>query len=81
VSFEERGEELASGLARVAERFRRRIDDLVNTGEQGARLEQVQLQFGLALQAETGIIIAKAAAGTTFTATLTWSAGPREVAG
>jgi hypothetical protein len=77
-SFGDRGEELASGLVRVAERFRGRIDELVSTGDGGARLDQVQLQFGLSLQAETGIVIAKAAAGTTFTATLTWSAGPRQ---
>jgi Trypsin-co-occurring domain 1 len=73
-SFDARSDELASGLARIAERFRRRVDELVSTGGDGARLEQVQLQFGLALQAESGMVIAKAAVGTTFTATLTWSA-------
>jgi NTP-dependent ternary system trypsin peptidase co-occuring protein len=36
------------------------------------RLEQVELAFALELQAESGVVIARASAGATFTATLTW---------
>ncbi len=72
-----RGAELADGVATIADQFRGRMDQL--EADEGGRwsLEKVTLEFALALKAEAGILVTKASAGTTFTATITWSARDR----
>jgi hypothetical protein len=73
--FARRAEEIADSLTRIAEGFRARVDAAMADRPPGRwDLDEIQLQFSLALQAESGVIIARTSAETTFTATLTWSA-------
>ena len=72
--FSARAGEIADSVAEVATQFRARIDDSVGREKaDGWRLGQVEVAFGLQAEAGTGILIAKASAGATFTATLTWT--------
>lgn len=76
--FSRRSTEIADSVVDVAERFRSRLDDRMRAADQsqvkGWRLDQVELSFQLAVQAEAGVIIAKATAGATFAAKLVWKA-------
>jgi hypothetical protein len=80
-AFSSRADEIADSVVEIANRFRARLDAAADRGgPSGWRLGEVELAFGLELEAESGVVIAKARAGCTFTATLTWSrssaAGP-----
>jgi len=75
VPFERRGGELAEGVARIASEFREHLDNLASESAEAStnwQLDQVQIEFSLALAAEGGLIVAKASAETTFRASLTW---------
>jgi Trypsin-co-occurring domain 1 len=72
--YEARAGELADGIVYVAVQMRDRLDEMRATAARSWRLDTVEVQFGLAVQAEAGLIVARASAGATFTATLTWSA-------
>jgi hypothetical protein len=72
--FSARASELADSVAEVATQFRARIEDAISKEEAGGwRLGQVEIAFGLQAEAGAGVLIAKASAGATFTATLTWT--------
>lgn len=65
----DRAVELADAVRQVAEKFKARLD------QAGPMLspDQVQLTFGMSLEAETGVVIARASAGAQFSAQITWS--------
>jgi Trypsin-co-occurring domain 1 len=85
--FEKRATEIADSVAEVAEKFRTRLEQHIQlqpaekAGDQlpGSqwRLDNVELTFQLALQAQGGIVI-KASGGATFGVKLTWTADARE---
>jgi hypothetical protein len=72
--FSARAAEIAGSVSEVARQFRAHIDDTVS-GEQpgGWKLGQVEVAFGLQAEVGSGVLIARASAGATFTATLTWT--------
>jgi hypothetical protein len=72
--FSARASEIADSVAEVAEQFRARIDQtLSRDAADGWQLGQVEVAFGLQAEAGTGVLIARASVGATFTATLTWT--------
>jgi hypothetical protein len=72
--FSARAEEIAGSVAEVAAEFSVRLDEVAAAGQaDGWKLGQVEMAFGLQVEAGAGILIAKASAGATFTATLTWT--------
>jgi hypothetical protein len=72
--FTARADEIADSLAEVAARLRARIDEDISPDEtERWNISQVEVTFGLQVEAGAGILIAKASAGATFTATLTWT--------
>jgi Trypsin-co-occurring domain 1 len=72
--FSARANEIADGVAEVAAQFRARLEDAISKEEAGGwQLGQVELAFGVQAEAGAGVLIAKASAGATFTATLTWT--------
>jgi Trypsin-co-occurring domain 1 len=75
-SFASRAGEVADTISDVASKLRDHLEANMAAEESHIwRLSTVALGFELALQAETGVIIARASAGATFSATLTWSKG------
>lgn len=66
-------DDLADALIGVAERMRDRLDRIPADATAGWDLHQVQVQFGVALKAQTGVLVVTAGAETTFSATVTWS--------
>lgn len=73
--FSRRAGEIADSVVSVAEDFRDRIDDRLGPHRDATddwQLGQVELAFAIDVQAESGVVIARASAGATFTATLTW---------
>jgi hypothetical protein len=72
--FSDRAAEIAGSVSEVARQFRARIDDTVAEEQPGGwKLGQVEVAFGLQAEVGTGVLIARASAGATFTATLTWT--------
>ena len=72
--FSARAGEIADSVAEVATQFRARIDVAISNEKAGAwQLSQVEVAFGLQAEAGAGVLIARASAGATFTATLTWT--------
>jgi hypothetical protein len=75
-SFSARANEIADSVAEVAQQFRARIDQAISKdadATNGWQLGQVEVAFGLQAEAGTGVLIARASVGATFTATLTWT--------
>lgn len=73
--FSHRAGEIADSVVSVAEDFRDRIEERLGPQRDATddwQLGQVELAFAIDVQAESGIVIARASAGATFTATLTW---------
>lgn len=73
-SFADRAGEIADTITDVAGQLRDRLE--ANMATEKSRLWQlttVQLGFELTLQAEAGVVIARASTGATFSATLIWS--------
>lgn len=69
--FRARAGEIAESIAEVAEHFRSRLKKVLATqDDSGLRIGSVEIEFGIAVQAEAGVVIAKATAGATFTAKL-----------
>jgi hypothetical protein len=72
--FSARAGEIADSIAEVAKQFRARIDEAISTeAVERWQLGQVEIAFGLQAEAGTGVLIARASVGATFTATLTWT--------
>ena len=76
--FDQRANELITATLDIAERLKAKLDaepQALATSESGWGLREVDLQFGLTLQAETGVIVAKVGGSATFQVTLTWKKG------
>jgi hypothetical protein len=70
--FRERAQELGDALNDVAAALRGRLHELGARGEDGWDLDEVSLKFSLDLQAEAGVIVARASTKAGFEAALTW---------
>jgi hypothetical protein len=70
--FNDRVDELGDSLNDIAERLRARLPDLQRNAAVGWDLDEVSLSFSLDLQAEAGVIVARASSKAGFQATLTW---------
>lgn len=67
--FKSRAGEIADSIAEVADQFRSRLGNVLHQQDgSGLRIGTVEIQFGIAVQAEAGVVIAKATAGATFSA-------------
>jgi|SRR5919108_6190934 hypothetical protein len=75
-SFAERVSELGDSLNEIAAALRERLGELGEKTEEGWDLDQVNLTFSLDLQAEAGVIIARASSRAGFQAALTWKRSP-----
>jgi hypothetical protein len=71
-AFAKRSGEIVDSLATIGTAFRERLDRMraEEPGQWG--LSEVTVELNLAVQAESGVVITKASASATFTATLTW---------
>jgi hypothetical protein len=74
-NFRDRAADIASSVTDVAQQLKEQFDEALGKGA-GLAPDCVEIGFGLELQAETGIVIAKASAGCTFTVKLTWARRP-----
>jgi hypothetical protein len=69
--FKSRADEIADSIAEVADHFRSRLRKVLHQqDDSGLRIGTVEIQFGITVQAEAGVVIAKATAGATFSAKL-----------
>jgi hypothetical protein len=74
--FVNRVNELAGTINKVAAQLQEHLESGMAAQEsQQWHLDNVGLGFELALQAEAGVVIARASTGATFSVTLTWSRG------
>ncbi len=76
--FDRRAGELITATLEIAEQLRAKLDaepEALAPTAAGWGLREVDLQFGLTLQAESGVIVAKVGASATFQVTLTWKKG------
>jgi hypothetical protein len=76
--FDQRANELMTATLDIAERLRARLDaepEAAAPTSSGWGLREVDLQFGLTLQAEAGVLVAKVGSSATFQVTLTWKKG------
>lgn len=72
--FSDRSEELADAVAEISRSLRSRLEEQLRGDDTGAfGVSEVQLSFALELKAESGVVLAKASVGGTFTATVTWA--------
>jgi hypothetical protein len=69
----ERIDELGESIAEIAKRLRGRLEaELAGEPSSDWRLGEVALNFSLDLQAEAGVVVAKAKTAAGFEVTLTW---------
>lgn len=69
--FRRRADEIADSIGEVATRFRNRLDKLTKRADGEIwGVETIEIEFGIKVTAETGVLIAKASGGATFTARL-----------
>lgn len=72
--FSGRVTELGQALATVASQLRQTLDSrLAEPAESSWALSDVSVQMSINLEAEAGVVISRAKAGTAFQATLTWT--------
>ena len=69
--FRTRARDIADSIADIAEQFQSRLSLVLRQPTSELSVQSVEIEFNIALQAEAGVIIAKATAGATFTARLT----------
>jgi NTP-dependent ternary system trypsin peptidase co-occuring protein len=75
-SFASRAGEITDTITEVAEKLHDHLEAGMGSRQSALwQLGTVELAFSLALQAETGVVIARASAEATFSVTLTWSKG------
>lgn len=73
--FRRRADEVADSIAEIADRFRSGLGKyLQKPAEPGWHMESIELSFEIAVQAQAGVVVAKATSGATFSATLTMRA-------
>jgi hypothetical protein len=70
-TFRDRAAEVADTVADVAQELKKKFDADFAKGA-GLAPDQVEIGFGLDVQAGTSVVIARASAGCTFTVRLTW---------
>jgi hypothetical protein len=69
-------DEVGDSLREIAGKLSRRFDELAAASADTTwRLGEVEITFSLDLEAEAGVVIARAKAGAGFEAKLTWKAG------
>jgi hypothetical protein len=76
--FDRRANELMTATLDIAARLRARLDAEPKAAAPASAdwdLREVGLQFGLTLQAEAGVLVAKIGSSATFQVTLTWKKG------
>lgn len=72
--FAERVDELGESIGEIARRLRARLDaDLEQEPSSAWKLNQVAVTFSLDLEAEAGVVVAKAKTTAGFEVALTWS--------
>jgi hypothetical protein len=80
--FSSRAAEIADSIGNMAQQFRAQLEKRAGpeadaaAGQRHWGLGEVELGFQLAIQAEAGMIVAKATSGATFSVKLLWKAGP-----
>jgi hypothetical protein len=73
--FERRAEEVAQSIANVATKLRAKLEQAMAEKPEGRwALKETEVKFGVSLQTEAGVVVARAQAGATFEVTLRWSA-------
>ena len=73
--FRQRAGDVADSVAEIAAQFRSRLEKaLEKPADSGWRMDSIELRFDIAVQAEAGVIIARASSGATFSAKLTLKA-------
>ncbi|MQA87975.1 MAG: hypothetical protein GEV03_25960 [Streptosporangiales bacterium] len=73
--FRRRAGEIAESVAEVTDQFRSRLARVLeHPAEAGWRVGSIEIGFDIAVQAEAGVVIAKATTGATFSARLTLTA-------
>ena len=69
--FRSRAGEIADSIAEVVDHFRSRLGKVLDQRDDSRwRVGSLEIQFDIAVQAEAGVVIAKATAGATFSARL-----------
>ena len=73
-SFSNRAKDIADGVATVANSVRDDLERALQVKAESAyRLHEIELRFSLDLEAEAGVVIARAKTSAGFEVTLTWS--------
>jgi hypothetical protein len=73
--FRHRAGEIADSIAKIAEEFRARLEKSLHKHDGGGwHTDSVELGFDIAVQAQAGVVIARAVTGATFSAKLTLKA-------
>jgi len=75
--FADRAAELADTVAEISRTLRTRLEEQLRADSGRLAVSEVSLSFSLELQAETGILVARASAAGTFTVTITWARGEK----
>ena len=70
--FKQRAGDIGESLNEIAVALREHLHELGQRAQDGWDLDQVQLGFSLELQADAGVIIARASSTAGFQANLTW---------
>ena len=71
--FKERVHELGASLGDIANELRDQLEQqLREQDEHGWHLEEIELRFSLDLEAEAGVVVARAATTAGFEASLSW---------
>lgn len=70
--FSDRAQEIADTIADVSKSLQSRLEERLSAVGGALAVSEVTLSFALELKAESGVLLAKASAGGTFTATITW---------
>jgi Trypsin-co-occurring domain 1 len=69
--FGRRASEIADGIAGIADEFRSRLERTMRKPDEGGwHADSIELRFDIAVQAEAGVVIARAVSGATFSAKL-----------
>lgn len=71
--FQARAAEIAGGIAEVARRMGPQFADLLKDDGSPWSVDQLQMSFGVAAQADANIVVVTAHGQATFTVTVTWS--------
>lgn len=78
-SFAHRAGEVADSIAEIASEFRVRLQKKLNRPpDHGWKMDAIELTFGITVQAEAGVIIARATTSATFSAKMTLKAAAGE---